>query len=294
MSYPFLQQGDALPTVAVLQTLLNARGIPVFVDGNYGRQTIEAVREYSSRVRHSRASRGFSDRFIWTSLGSGFNLQVIDYVDITDPGLLEDDVRYIEAVGGDPITIPRSDRVRIGTPRRLVGFPSNVLEFVINEIASHSGSGRLCLLRLIGHGHPGMQAIGSGLGYTTVRCLPTGDCDAPAAILDWDLLQISLYSLEEYRSTWERLRDLFSVYGSIELHGCNVGRGAEGERFLDVFAEIIGVPVTAGRFSQWGGAVDTFRFEGPTYTAFPNLGNLQSWADSLPDFIPVRRRMSVE
>ena len=55
------------------------------------------------------------------------------------------------------------------------------------------------------------------------------------------------------------------------------------ERFLaEISWRRAFVPVTAGLRTQYGGGSSTFRFEGPTLTAFPGGGDLKSWARSRP------------
>lgn len=49
-SYPTLQQGSSGTAVTNLQKLLNARGYPVTVDGNFGAQTNGAVRKFQGAI----------------------------------------------------------------------------------------------------------------------------------------------------------------------------------------------------------------------------------------------------
>ena len=65
---------------------------------------------------------------------------------------------------------------------------------------------------------------------------------------------------------------------------CSTGRGPNGRRLLQQIADGVGVPVTAALTDQLGGGVNTFKFEGPTFTAFPGGANLRSWCDSRPNF----------
>jgi hypothetical protein len=53
---------------------------------------------------------------------------------------------------------------------------------------------------------------------------------------------------------------------------------------LSGIAEILGVPVSAGIHTQYGGGAKTFRFEGPTHTAIAGAGSLAGWFGLIPDF----------
>jgi hypothetical protein len=79
-----------------------------------------------------------------------------------------------------------------------------------------------------------------------------------------------------------RFRNIFSDLGSAELHGCRVASGSDGRDLIMALADAWVVPVTAGLHTQYGGGTSTFRFEGPTFTAFPGNWTLKKWAESLP------------
>jgi hypothetical protein len=65
---------------------------------------------------------------------------------------------------------------------------------------------------------------------------------------------------------------------------CETGRGPAGRQMLATVSSILGVPATAGVNTQYGGGENTFRFEGPTFTAVPNGQSLKEWCRALPDF----------
>lgn len=80
-----------------------------------------------------------------------------------------------------------------------------------------------------------------------------------------------------------RLQRIFGPYSSVELHGCHVAAGRLGHHFVSEMATALDVPVTAAIRSQRS----ALRFDGPTFTAFPRRLTLKDWGASLPDFTPV-------
>lgn len=84
-----------------------------------------------------------------------------------------------------------------------------------------------------------------------------------------------------------RLRPIFVPYGCIQFMHCSTGRGPGGRQLLlSRIADTLGVLASAAVRTQYPGEIGTFRFEGPTYTAFPGGGTLRSWCQRLPDFAP--------
>lgn len=118
-----------------------------------------------------------------------------------------------------------------------------IVDFVRSQ-ARHMG-GTVHCLRIHGHGSPGWFLHGL-LTPDTITQAPT------------------LHQLT-------RLREIFDRAVKCETHlmGCDVAQGDEGEALLRGMANAIGVPVTAGLRSQYGGRNDTFHFEGPTLTVSP-------------------------
>jgi hypothetical protein len=93
---------------------------------------------------------------------------------------------------------------------------------------------------------------------------------------------ITSSNIAAMRAALGTLTSIFGIYSSVEMHGCRVARGPQGRSLIDQLARIWGVPVTAASGYQYAGGTATFRFEGPTYTAFPTGLDLKSWARSLP------------
>ena len=82
-----------------------------------------------------------------------------------------------------------------------------------------------------------------------------------------------------------RLRPIFGAYGCVQFMHCSTGKGPQGRQVLQQIANHLGVPVSAGTIDQLGGGLNTFRFEGPTFTAVPGGVPLASWCGALPDFV---------
>ncbi|MEM6628754.1 MAG: peptidoglycan-binding domain-containing protein [Bacteroidota bacterium] len=169
--------------------------------------------------------------------------QILDSVDATDPDIL--DHQDISGQGGDPIV---NYGMSSGAPQ------------VVDRVLAQGQIGNVVLLRFHGHGSPGHMIVASGV------------TDSGSAFVD-------RYGPGFYRYL-ERLRPLFLPFGSVELNGCRVGRGIRGRNLLQGMANALGVPVTAGIQSQYGGGNSTFRFEGPTRTICPYGQSLRDWARS--------------
>jgi hypothetical protein len=120
------------------------------------------------------------------------------------------------------------------------------------------------LLRFHGHGRSGSVNISAGQGGPD------------------ELNRLNMDSIPVLHTVIPRLKSTFGPYASIELMGCETGRGVEGHEMLRMLASLLGVPVTAGIHTQWGGGTATFRFEGPTFTAVPGGRPMKEWWSSLP------------
>ncbi len=247
--YPLLRYGDRIPTVAAVQILVNRKmrhGTYIAVDGIYGRNTREAVRAFQRE--RGLARDGIVGKNTWRALTQGENLVVIDSVDATNPKDMGYEDAAIRDAGGSPI-------VNFGM--------CNGVKVVMQEIQSRAGMGNVVLLRFHGHGAPGAMGVTTGTGTEI-------SSEFGVTVLD---------SLARYLG---RFKWIFSSFGSAELHGCRVGAGRDGRRLVKALVRAWGVPVTAGLRTQYGGGSSTFRFEGPTFTAFPGSGDLRTWARSLP------------
>ena len=76
-----------------------------------------------------------------------------------------------------------------------------------------------------------------------------------------------------------RLKACFGPLGSVELHGCELASGKNGQKLLFRLALFLNVPVTAAiRTNKAGTDKQIFRVEPPRSSWFPMAGDLVSWA----------------
>ena len=162
------------------------------------------------------------------------------------------EVDDIRSAGGDPL---------------LIGGMCDGVEQAVTLIACVAR--QAFLLRFHAHGGDGRFAIGAG-----------------RAGARWQGNRVTTqgYFQGWLPTTLGRLRGTFGPYGSVELMSCSFMSGPDGPPMLQTLAYIWGVPVSAGVKTQLAGGTATFRFEGPTRTAFPDAGGLKAWCRSLPDF----------
>ncbi len=251
-NYTLLRRGDNLPSVGVLQKLLNRGGAGLVVDGDFGSRTKTAVTNFQ-RPRGLNPD-GSVGQNTWPRVSATARLPIMDCIDIFDPSLSTLERRDIIAAGGNPI---------------LLGGMSNGVEQAVQLIVSAS-PGDVFLLRFHGHGAPGVAGFSFGQG---------GAGFGHRADVDPQNLSIMLPILS-------RLRGIFGPYGCIQFMHCSTGSGPSGRNVLQSIANAVGVPVSAGVQTQFGGGTSTFRFEGPTVTMLPG-GTVASWAGSRPDFTPM-------
>jgi peptidoglycan hydrolase-like protein with peptidoglycan-binding domain len=254
-SYAMLLRGDRLPTVAVLQLLLNRAGNSLSVDGTFGRHTERALSEFQRSRRM--LPTGVADGEAWERLFFHDRLPLVDFVDVFDENIYKNQAAQITDTGGQPV---------------MMGGMSNGLAQLGQALL---GARQLFLLRFTGHGCPGVQAIAMGMG----GWIEQRGRHKIAHHYPHQTTSINKTNLE---AVPQMLRGIFSSYGSVELHGCHVAGGPVGHKFVSDLANILGVPVTAGIGSQRS----ALHFKGATFTAVPG-GNLSQWSKNLPPFTPI-------
>lgn len=246
-----MKQGDRLPVVGVLQKLLNAYGANLTADGHFGSRTKQAVTDFQRRT--GLIPDGRVGQQTWASMAAGFRLPIIDCVDVWDDALYRHEVSDIRRAGGNPI---------------LIGGMSNGLEQAVEEIINAANGSNVFLLRFHGHGSAGVAGVSDGEGEVG---------GGHRTYLD----------LETYATMGpilEPLSEVFGPYGSVQFMHCKTGSGDTGRALLESISDTLGVPATAAVLDQQGGGIDTFKFEGPTYTASPHGQTLSSWSNSRPQF----------
>jgi peptidoglycan hydrolase-like protein with peptidoglycan-binding domain len=256
-----IRHGDHDPKVVAVQILLNRHGPGrLKVDGRFGDRTYEAVVHFQ-RVKRLKPD-GVVGPDTWDMLTKGERLCVVDSVDITDP-----DLEALEA----------SDLKRAGSWPLLSRGMTNSIPSILEGIRQHADLfGPIVLLRFHGHAAPGKMA--TSMGDWTIK----NEKGQITQYLDPDAEKsgLTLRTVNELACKFWALNKYFVDFGSVELMGCNAGQGIAGSQLLHALADNVGVPVSAGPATQYGGGACTFRIEGPIRTAFPGGGNLRSWAES--------------
>ena len=235
-----LRRGDNLPTVAVLQSYLNQQpGVMEF---------LETDGNFGPKTEA--AVLGFSKRPMvdyWTWQQTvGKDWQIIDSVDRTEYYDPKHAIKDHDDLAPYRQTLLEQFGMTFGSPS------------VVNQVRSSGRPGQAVLLRFHGHGAPGHMYVASGRQHT-------------GSSFHY------LYN-KKFFDSLRPLRDIFAPFGSVELHGCNVGRGKPGQALMSGMADALGVPVSAGLGAQYGGGKRSFRFESPTITYCPNGERLKNWA----------------
>lgn len=245
--FVWLRKKDKLPAVAVAQLLLNRTGATLTVDGDFGRRTDAAVRGFQRQ--RSLGVDGIIGKNTWPRLKSAEQLQVLDSIDVFDPNLYQIEASRLRREGCNPL---------------LIGGMTNGIEQAVSQI--RGASRKLFLLRFHGHGAPGVAGVSDGHGEFEDHSSFRNDSASRRAL--------------------SGLRGCFGPYGCIQFMQCNVAQGAAGASFLNMVATTVGVPVTAGRPTQYGGNLrEILTIEGQTRTVLPSGGTLPNWAHGLPEFI---------
>ena len=159
------------------------------------------------------------------------------------------------------------------------------VEYLVDRVIGAARTHRtIGLLRIHGHGVPGVQMIAGGQIEDNVAVgrgahvpsLPRGPAgivvdkppDYTKALQGSDRV-LSATSVRVHRRQFVRLAPYFRPRGEAWLMGCNVGHHLAGRALLQALASIWRVPVSAGTAIQYGGGQYTYRFEGPVVTMYP-------------------------
>lgn len=262
-----LKRGNKLPTVALMQRLLNrVLGCALNVDGDFGNDTDIAIRDFQQKERIT--IDGIMGPDSWRILSRSFRHNIIDHVDAADDYLSTPD--YIGY---------QRDLLRVGASPIVSFHESNGIQSVSNLIRAAGQNGRVVLLRFHGHGSPGSMGLTVGRGG--IEHVHAGT----ASLFSLEWLKIQQYFGSMYR--------IFHPMGSVELHGCNVagevyqrGRRIQstsgvgvGPYLLQRLAHLLNVPITASPNTQYSHGSAILPFEGRTITVCPDGSrNIEGWA----------------
>lgn len=166
---------------------------------------------------------------------------VYDVVNVAQADLF-DELYELRTIGVSPIRIGKMD---FG------------VDFMVEQLVQRvKQSGTIDLLRIHGHGVPGVQTISSGLKLKKET-------------LPYLRSIISSYNFFNIQSCLARLQGLFAPNAQVWLMGCEVGANFQGSFLVNQLAKLWRVPVKAGFLEQFGGGIDTFEIEGLTITGKP-------------------------
>lgn len=157
----------------------------------------------------------------------------------------------------DPKKIVSATLVNDGENIILGGLCNGVRQMVVDiaDLATRRKA-KISLLRIFSHGQSGLQNISAGTNaYTNER--------SSLNLKEFDSIKSDLMILNEY----------FDNAALVELHGCSVGAGENGDKLLQSLSDLWRVKVKAGVFLQYSGTTENqTRFEGPTKLSYPDGG----------------------
>jgi hypothetical protein len=251
--------GERSPRVVLIQILLNRAGTDpqLTVDGRFGAKTRAAVIAFQRSV-HGLHTSGHIDPITWHKLPRGKDMNVLDVVDVGDPkigGLARHELTH---AGGHPIELAKM---------------CNGVGQMVGSAFANSANGSVALLRITGHGNLGR--------WLTVS---VGDVvDATRAekkiLASEDHSYISAENFDKLALVLAPLKSIFASYGTAEHGGCSLG-GRKGTReLLHKLADLWDVPVSVGVGLQHS----YLKFDGATFTAYPENGTLNSWSRQFRD-----------
>lgn len=160
-------------------------------------------------------------------------------------------------LAGSGLTVEKSALNGIGAAPIIINRMDNGVDYMVEQLRQRVlQTGTIDLLRIHGHGGPGVQTISCS------KDLRSMDMKKTRSIL-------SYYNFEHIRPCLEKMKGYFAPNAQVWLMGCEVGAKFEGKWLIAKLAQLWRVQVTAGIPIQKGGGLDTFQFEGQTATAYP-------------------------
>ena len=243
-----VKKGDHGPRVVMVQGLLRATGNPVVIDGSFGPMTEAAVIRYKATLPGATPG-GQIDLETWRVIERTTGYRIINVVDAEDAAQRQRVMSGLTRAGAEAII--------------MYGMSNAVTQAIGEVIDRAGGSGTLAMIRFYSHGGPGAQGVAMGHDGSM---LP-------------HLAGISLQHFEMMRAQFQRLNDVLTVWGCVDLMGCSVGSGQAGRSLLHKIADSAGRPAEAGIQVQYSQDVGytVFNFEGPIREAYPGHRSRAGW-----------------
>ena len=121
----------------------------------------------------------------------------------------------------------------VSTQLQFYGMSNGVAQMV-SDIKNALASDQIDVLRIWGHGGPGLQNVTAGDSGSSANA------------------DFSGLTVDNYQQVGiDGLTGLFTQSGWLELRGCSVGDGDPGQTLLTGLAALLGVNVYAGDVTQW-------------------------------------------
>lgn len=285
----WLQRGDKVPTVAMVQSVLNqapGKKANLKVDGHFGKATYNRVVDFQKW--REIGDDGVVGPKTWQYLSTFSNYQVIDVIDgMPDKSFLD---------------IAHDTLLRVGSNAIMTVYLENAAKNLITKIRKRvaSSSRKIGLLRIFGHGKKGTQALSIGVGgYYDVRggtlLAGTGEIRGGRRVpVPYGVQEgrgLSYKKMEDALKFMREIKPFFGSLGSLELHGCKVAEGQIGKSFVGRLSLMLQSPVSAQigkskvgassdpKYRAWASKL-TLRLENPYFTFYPWGLDLKSWAES--------------
>lgn len=109
---------------------------------------------------------------------------------------------------------------------------------MVDKVLNAVGSDPLTNLNILGHGRPGSQSVGKGMGSDPTKTKYIALDNSTGSLIGTCEQELS------------RLIPKLSTDALISLHGCNTGKGQAGEDLLKRMSTVLGVSVEAGIITQ--------------------------------------------
>jgi hypothetical protein len=221
------------------------------VDGEFGQNTVDAVKAFQGRSDVRLNPDGQVGIDTWKAMERITGYRVINVVDAQDPAQRTRVTNGLTRAGATDVI--------------LMWGQSNAVESAVCEVLSQAGaSGGVAMVRFYSHGARGAQNVAAGHDGSTMG----------------DLAGFSTSNWTQVRGSFAKLSDILASFGCIDLMGCSVGGGAAGRQLLSGIADAVQRPVEAGINTQYSDNVgyEPFNFEGPVRQIYPGGASRASWA----------------